>query len=246
MVFKDRMSAAYHLVDKLSEFRGQNPIILAIPPGGVPMAYAVMNSIGGDLDVVLVAEFSSPLNPDISLGAVTEFGDIYLGHESRQDIESSHSELLGGKSLESIAAPVVNYLKKKRQEYAPLSERISVLDRNIILIDEGIQVGSQLAAVITSLRKAQPLKIVVATPVASQSAVKRIKPLVDHLLVFEVISDDQRYSDSYQHYDLIGDADVTRILSEAHKLQPYMLSKTAERFGDFGVITPSNFPPDMV
>ena len=79
MIFDDRIQAAELLAQRLEPYRGQNPLVLAIPRGAVPMGRVIADALEGDLDVVLVHKLSAPLQPELAIGSVSEAGDVYLG-----------------------------------------------------------------------------------------------------------------------------------------------------------------------
>ena len=79
MIFSDRDDAAQQLADALARYRGQNPLVLAIPRGAVPMAKIIAEALGGELDVVLVRKLRAPGNPEFAIGSVDETGWTYLG-----------------------------------------------------------------------------------------------------------------------------------------------------------------------
>src|SRR3970040_1310756 len=79
MIFRDRKDAASRLAEALVQYRGQHPLVLAIPRGAVPMAKIIANALGGEVDVVLVRKLRAPGNPEFAIGAVDETGWTYLG-----------------------------------------------------------------------------------------------------------------------------------------------------------------------
>jgi putative phosphoribosyl transferase len=79
MIFRDREDAARRLAEALAQYRGQNPLVLAIPRGAVPMAKIIANELGGEVDVVLVRKLRAPGNPEFAIGSVDETGWTYLG-----------------------------------------------------------------------------------------------------------------------------------------------------------------------
>src|SRR4030067_291406 len=79
MIFRDRDDAARRLAEALVQYRGQNPLVLAIPRGAVPMAKIIAGALGGEVDVVLVRKLRAPGNPEFAIGSVDESGWTYLG-----------------------------------------------------------------------------------------------------------------------------------------------------------------------
>lgn len=108
--FKNREEAARLLAGRLTDYQGQNPLVLAIPRGAVPMGQIIAEALGGELDVILVHKVGAPDNPELALGAVSENGEFY---------EASFTRSLGY-SEESLQAEIqkqIQALKKRRQLY---------------------------------------------------------------------------------------------------------------------------------
>lgn len=83
-MFEDRTAAAIRLAEQLKAYQGQNPLILAIPRGAVPMSRIIANKLEGELDVVLVRKLRAPENPEFAIGAVDENGQVYLAGHAAQ------------------------------------------------------------------------------------------------------------------------------------------------------------------
>lgn len=108
--FEDREDAARKLLTKLTDLKGQNPLVLGVPRGAIPMAKIIADGLGGDLDMVLVKKVGHPLHPEFALGSVTEDGEIVLGLGAKQYGISEAD-------IEDYAIKQIEALQKKRRTF---------------------------------------------------------------------------------------------------------------------------------
>lgn len=162
--FKDREEAAYELVPRLLDLKGQKPIVLGVPRGAIPMAKIVADALGGELDVMLVKKLGHPLHPEFALGSVTEDGHILLGIGASQYGFSQEY-------FETEALRTAEDLQRKRQLYTQGKTPIPVAGRNVVVVDDGIATGATMLAAVQSLKEHGAGRIVVASPVASPQAI---------------------------------------------------------------------------
>jgi putative phosphoribosyl transferase len=167
-IFATRQEAAEELSLDLAEFKNKNPLILGIPRGAVPMSRIVAERLNGDLDIILVHKIGYPAQPEFAIGSVSEDGDILLGDGGRRMGMTIQD-------LEPLARQELEALKKKRAEFAPDGRKVDPAGRIVIIVDDGIATGATMEAAIKSLLRHNAKKIVVATPVASPEAAKRLQ-----------------------------------------------------------------------
>ncbi|MCM2282214.1 MAG: hypothetical protein NDI61_10245 [Bdellovibrionaceae bacterium] len=213
MVFTNRQQAALKLIAELEEYRGQAPLVLAIPRGAVPMGEILVNSLGGELDVLLAKKITWEEHPELALGAVSETG-LTRWEEHAFDMGLQEEELDRLKN-QAIAA-----LAEKRATYAPLVKKAEARGRNVIIVDDGVATGATMSVAIESVRVEEPARIIVATPVASDQAVSRLRALADDVVVLHVPRTFFAVSQFYEDFSQIRDDDVTRILNESRKKRP--------------------------
>lgn len=166
MGFQNRDIAAIQLAEVLEDLSKDNPLLLAIPRGAVPMTRLIRDRIGGDLDIILVHKFGYPDQPEYALGAVTEEGEVILGMGAQR-------MGLNTNDVSEAALSEIRKLKEKRRLFTP--ERPTPLDpsgRTVIVVDDGIATGATMTAAVRSLHHKGASRIVVATPVASPEAVR--------------------------------------------------------------------------
>src|SRR5712691_5602841 len=131
MRFHNREHAARLLAEKLTAYRGQNPLVLGIPRGAVPMAKIIADALGGELDVVLVHKLGAPGNPELAIGSVDETGRVYLSKHVRElGIDDAYLEVEKQAQLKT--------LRKRRAQYTPVRPPLNPAGRIVIVVDNGI------------------------------------------------------------------------------------------------------------
>ncbi len=206
MVYRDRDAAARLLAVKLKRYRPDQPLVLAIPRGAVPIGRIIADTLGCELDVVLVRKIGAPDNPELALGAVNEHGDVYL---------NSLKERLGvsDKYITQTVKQELAVLLRRRASYTPVRPPIPLAGRTVILVDDGVATGATLLAAIHSARAARAAKVIAAAPVASQEAAELLARKADAVVFLEVPADFGALSQFYEHFSQITDDEVTGILA---------------------------------
>jgi putative phosphoribosyl transferase len=203
--FKNREEAARLLLGRLANYKGMNPLVLAIPRGAVPMGKILAEGLQGELDVILVHKIGAPDNPEFAVGAVTEGGEIYT---------PAYAESLGypAKQLQAEARRQMEALKKRRKLYAPYWTPPRKEGRVVILVDDGIATGSTMMAAIRELRHQGPLKVVVATAAAPPEVMETLGREADEVVALTIQSDFGAVGEFFQDFSQVSDEEVIRIL----------------------------------
>ncbi len=180
MIFKDRIDAGKQLADKLKEFKdNKDVVLLALPRGGIILAYEVAKKINAPIDIVVPRKIASPDNEEFAIGAISETGEGVFD----DDIISSY-----GISKEYIDQKVEEEKKEAERRlkvYRGDKEAINLKDKIVILVDDGIATGNTIFAAIKSVKSKKPKKIIVAVPVLPPDTIAPVEKLVDELIYID-------------------------------------------------------------
>ena len=207
-MFSDRRQAGAQLAIALAKKAGDQPIVLALPRGGVPVAAEVASTLGAPLDILNVRKLGAPTNPEFAFGAVGEGGAVvideatvrYLGisdqvrdrliTEALTDIDSRILTLRGGREL------------------------IDVTGRTVIVVDDGLATGATAEAAIAVVRHLGAASVVLAVPTGSQQAVDRLGALSDELVCLEIPAQFGSVGAQYESFPQVSQDEVLGILRE--------------------------------
>lgn len=205
-MFVDRLDAARRLARALAQYRGTNPLVLAIPRGAVPMAKVIADELGGEVDVVLVRKLPAPGNPEFAIGAVDETGWVYLAdHAHQMGIPESY--------VEREKAEQVELMQRRRRQYTPVRPPIDPAGRTVIVVDDGLATGSTMIAALHALRAKRPAKLVCSVPVAPAETVYRVEPYCDEMVCLETPFSFYAVGQFYQSFPQVDDGEVIAILA---------------------------------
>jgi putative phosphoribosyl transferase len=177
MPFHDRTEAGRVLGGLLCDYaRDPSTLVLALPRGGVPVAFEVASAISAPLDVFLVRKLGSPHQPELAMGAIASGGVRVLNH----DVIDAYS--ISPEEIEAVTAREREELDRRAHAYRGDRPDVDAAGRTVILIDDGLATGSTMRAAIEALRIQKPAKIVVAVPVAAAENLAALQKEVDEVV----------------------------------------------------------------
>ena len=209
MAFENRAEAGQMLARRLNKFRGQHPLVLAIPRGAVPMGKIVADALDGELDVVLVRKLRAPQNPELAIGSIDETGTVYLDPDTRDLWDELYLEEEKKVQLETI--------QRRRQMYQPMGSPIDAAGRVVIVLDDGIATGSTMIAALRAVRSRHPAKLVAATGVASLETLGLIRREADEVVCLETPAILYAIGYHFRDFSQVSDEDVVATLRDARR-----------------------------
>jgi len=205
-IFHDRIDAGIQLAKKLKKYQGDPGVILAVPRGGVVVAYAVAKELGFPMGLILVKKLGHPMNKEYAIGAVSLTDEYVIPHEN-----------VSQEYIDAETDRIRKRLKKMYPKFSTEEEIQNVTGKTVIVIDDGIATGNTLLVTVRMLKQKQPGKIVVAVPVASQSAIQKLNKEVDE--VISVASPEVFYGvgSFYENFEQVTDSEVIYYLERLHR-----------------------------
>jgi len=209
VIFANRQQAGKKLADKLKPLNFQNPIILALPRGGVPVGLQIAKALSCPLDIITVKKISSPFNPELALGAAAPDNIVFWEKQT-----SGHYD---DNSLKTFAQTAQRQRQKKDKLLRGEKPYPDLNDKTVILVDDGLATGSTALAAISWLKTQNPAKIILAVPVAPPDTLEKVKPLVDNIICLHIDSNFWAVGQFYQDFTQTTDQEVINILKKTQK-----------------------------
>jgi erythromycin esterase-like protein/predicted phosphoribosyltransferase len=210
MIFRDRADAGRRLAAQLTEYEDRfDVLVLALPRGGVPVAFEVASRLAVPLDVILVRKLGVPGHPELAMGAIAAGG-----------VQVLHNDLIDELGIPAAAVAQVasrERLELDRRDAAFRGNRPPpvIADRTIILVDDGLATGATMEAAIMALRSMKPARIVVAVPVGARDTCNRLRALADRVVCPEMPVDFRAVGLCYENFAETTDEEVRQLLASA-------------------------------
>ena len=204
-MFHDRNDAAIRLAKQLAEYKGQHPLILAIPRGAVPMAKIIADKLDGEFDVVLVRKLRAPDYPELAIGSVDESGWTYIADHAAS--VGADAEYIEAEKQHQMAT-----IKQRRAQYTPVRMPIAPAGRIVIVIDDGLATGATMISALHGLRSRKPARLVCAIPVSPPETLRKIQPLADQVVCLMTPENFRAVGQFYYDFPQVEDNEVIEIL----------------------------------
>ncbi len=213
-MFADRIDAGYRLGASLREFidqecAGDETVVLALPRGGVPVAYQVARALGSSLDVFVVRKLGAPQQPELAMGAIASGGIRVLNEEVVRGLHVTPAQL-----AETIDRET-RELRRREQAYRGDRAPVDLKGKCVLLVDDGVATGYTMRAAVEALRQREPKKIVVAVPVAAKDTCEELKRHADAVVCLMTPYDFAAVGQWYRHFDQTSDEEVRLLLERA-------------------------------
>ena len=210
MKFHNRADGGRHLAARLRAYANQpDVIVLALPRGGVPVAFEVAQVLNAPLDVFLVRKIGVPFHPELAMGAIAEGGLRVL---NRQIIDEFH---IASSTIDQIVAREGIELERRSRMYRGGRELPPLKGRTIILVDDGLATGATMEAAVRALRQLADGKIIVAAPVGAADTCQRLHRIADEVICAFVPESFTAVGLWYERFEETTDDEVRHLLALA-------------------------------
>ena len=213
MKFADRGEAGRRLADKLLQLKDRQPVVLALPRGGVAVGFEIALALDAPLDIVLVRKIGVPWQPELALGAVTDGA----GREIFVDRDLATSLDVPDGYIEEETARQLEEIERRRKSYCEGRPFLEVAGRTAIVVDDGIATGATMRVALQALRRRGPARLVLAVPVAPPDTLAALRKEVDEAVCLETPIGLVAIGFYYRDFHQMRDSEVTGLLARAQR-----------------------------
>ena len=204
-MFSDRIDAGKKLGRKLEFLKGQDPLILAIPRGGVVVADTIATVLDCKLDIIVSRKIGAPQNPELAIGAVLHDGSYFPNSEvvKMLQVPQSYIDLEKSIQMKEIERRLINYRG---------SMQYNLENKIIVIVDDGIATGATILVAALWVKKQKPKKVIVAVPVGSKDSVQKLKKIADEVVVLYAPDFFSAVGEFYKDFEQVEDESVLGIM----------------------------------
>lgn len=209
--FDDRQDAGRQLAAALARFREDKPVVLALPRGGVPVAFEVARALDAELDLLLVRKIGAPGHEELAIGAV---------------VDGREPHLVLNREIVALAQPPRGYIEaeqkrqlaeieRRRRLYRGADQPVEVKGRTLIVIDDGIATGATVRAALRGIRESAPQRLILAVPVAPPETIEKLARECDEVVCLSAPTWFSAVGSHYADFTQTTDDEVMALLAEA-------------------------------
>ncbi|KIZ17098.1 phosphoribosyltransferase [Streptomyces natalensis] len=209
MLFTDRTDAGHRLAEALRHLAGEDPLVLGLPRGGVPVAYQVALALGAPLDVIVVRKLGVPYHRELGFGAIGEGGVRVISDDIVRRGRIRQAD------LQAVERAEETELVRQARRFRAGRQRLSLKGRTAVLVDDGIATGSTAAAACEVVRAQGAARVVLAVPVAPPDAAAWLRTQADEVVCLSTPASFSAVGEWYQDFSQTPDEEVIALLTEA-------------------------------
>lgn len=206
--FTNREEAGQLLSEELMKYRGQRPVILGIPRGGIVIASKLANALDGELDIVITRKLRTPNYPELAMGSISEDGRIFLNERIIGELGVS------GDDIEQERERQMAEIRQRSDMIRRFCPKILLQNRLVIITDDGVATGATFQAALLTVRDESPSRLVAAIPVGSEESMRRLAKYTDELVCLRVPPLFVAVGQFYCRFEPVKDEDVLEILKK--------------------------------
>jgi putative phosphoribosyl transferase len=211
MLFTDRHEAGRRLAERLLALKDKNPVVLALPRGGVPVGFEIARALAAPLDLVLVRKIGAPFQEELAVGAIAdgEHPELVTDPQlvAHLDISPEYLDEAKSAALEEI--------ERRRRVYFGDRQPVEITGRTAIVVDDGIATGATMLAALRATRRRRPARLVLAVPVAPRHTLKKLRQEVDETVCLDTPADFFAVGQFYRQFPQLRDEEVIALLDQA-------------------------------
>jgi len=204
-MFKDRKDAGQKLAEALQVYKAEEPLVLAIPRGGVELGYEISRALDTDFSLLICRKLPFPHNTESGFGAIAEDGSLYINEPASSSVSDEE--------IEQIIAEQSHEIKRRIQTLRKGKKLPTISGRTVILTDDGIAMGSTMHVAVELCKKAKAKKIIVAVPVAGRKTIEKFSKMVDKVIVLESPVPFYAVAQVYENWYDVSDEEVLSFLN---------------------------------
>lgn len=212
--YRNRESAGQDLAKRLQSYTNRpDGVVLALPRGGINVAFEVANALNLPLDVLVVRKLGAPDQPELAMGAIASGGVRVLNQELLRQSQISNER------VESVAKQEAKELERQERLYRNGRPPLVLEGKTVILIDDGLATGATMRAAVAAIREQNPKQIIIAVPVATPSMCREMENEVEEIICVKTPEPFISVGTWYDDFSQTTDEEVTELLSRAEKKQ---------------------------
>jgi len=209
--FRSREEAGRALAERLSGYASRNPVVFALPRGGVPVAAEIARALHAPLDLLFVRKVGLPWQPELAYAAVVDGNPP----ETVINEDVARYEPMSEREFADAVRRELDEIKRRRELYLTGRPSIDPIGRAAIVVDDGLATGTTARAALRALKRRQPSSLVLAVPVAPRSTVRELSPLVDELVCLAMPEPFDAIGLHYLDFHQLSDDEVIALLRAA-------------------------------
>jgi putative phosphoribosyl transferase len=209
--FQDRRDAGLRLAGALTRFKEDRPVVLALPRGGVPVAFEVARALDAEMDLLLVRKIGAPGHQELAIGAV---------------VDGKEPHLVLNREIIALASPPRGYIEaeqkrqlaeieRRRRLYRGMERPVDVKGRTVIVVDDGIATGATVKAALRGVRQSEPRRLILAVPVAPPETIEKLARECDEIVCLSAPEWFKAVGSHYADFTQTTDEEVMTLLAEA-------------------------------
>jgi putative phosphoribosyl transferase len=210
MTFRDRIDAGLQLAFKLKKYVIDTCVVLAVPRGGVPVAYTVASELNFPMQLVLTKKIGHPINREYAIGAASVTDYFVIPHD---DVPDTY--------IQQEVKRVQDKLKDMQQKFMGNSTPLPLKGKTVIIVDDGIATGNTMLATVKVIRREEPEKIIIAVPVSAAEAYEKLVKEADEFICLLIVEEFYGVGAFYDDFKQVTDEEVKACINNLQQKEKF-------------------------